>query len=112
MEWYLPGDDPADVRTLRRQIRAYLERHALPGSAFGDAELIVQELLANTLEHAAGPVWVRLSWTREKPDLGVSDLGPGFSLPPGPQPPPDIEAEGGRGLYLVGHLAPTFEVSA
>jgi hypothetical protein len=30
MDWYLSGDDLANVHALRHQIRAYLIRHAEP----------------------------------------------------------------------------------
>ena len=132
MDWYLPGDDPSGLSALRRQIRSYLVRHAAPGSAVDEAELVVQELLANAHEHATGPMWVRLSWAAEEPSVEVWDLGPGFSMAP-QDPPipvealdtspglatpyadaelPDLLAEGGRGLFLVSHLSSAFAVAA
>ena len=140
MDWYLSGDDPSGPSALRRQVRGYLDRHAAPGSAVDDAELVVQELLANAHEHATGPTWVRLSWTGEEPYLEVWDLGPGCSLTSagpagragpahgipvealdasadGPSPyaedeVPDLLAEDGRGLFLVTHLSTEIEVAA
>lgn len=132
MDWYL-SDGASGVHHLRRQIRDYLRRHAEPGSAVEDAHLVVSELLANAVEHAAGPVWVRLSWHAEEPDVEVWDLGPGFTLPASGGPPavpverldespqapapyperlPDLAEEGGRGVFLVTHLAPVFEAQA
>jgi anti-sigma regulatory factor (Ser/Thr protein kinase)/predicted ArsR family transcriptional regulator len=139
MDWYLPGGDLSAVSALRREIGAYLIRHAESGAAIQDAELVVQELLANAVEHAPGPIWVRLTWLAQEPDLEVWDLGPGFdlsatgalvalpeprdadedrdpeavpSVPPVPADPvPPVMAEGGRGLYLVSRLATTFDVS-
>lgn len=134
MDWYLAGDDPAAVTALRHQVREYLARHSNGGSELGDAVLIVQELVANAVEHASGPVWVRLSWLEDQPDLVVWDLGAGFALPTDvPTPPipvqrlrageggdsadrdedqPDLYAEGGRGLFLVTHLARHVDVAA
>jgi anti-sigma regulatory factor (Ser/Thr protein kinase)/predicted ArsR family transcriptional regulator len=123
MDWYVSGDDPVRMRALRHQISDYLSRHADSGSDVADAELVVHELLANAVEHATGPIWVRLSWVREEPDIEVWDLGPGFTLPE-VRPTtngraqdvaatlPDLDAEGGRGLFLVTHLTPQFQVAA
>lgn len=127
MDWYLAGDEPARVATLRHQIRSYLVRHADDATHVDDAELVVQELLANAVEHASGPIWVHLSWLEDQPDFVVRDLGEGFTIPTGaPAPPkltgdidlaaaddlPDLLGEGGRGLFLVTHLAPFLEVAA
>ena len=140
MDWYLPAGDAAGAHALRGQIADYLARHADPAADLGDATLVVQELLANAVEHATGPAWVRLTWTAAEPDLEVWDLGPGFDLDrdavPGLQPSlpepraatsgvdpgsgdadvppavPDLEAEGGRGLFLVSHLATEFQMAA
>lgn len=117
MDWYLSGDEPAGVAALRHQIRDYLVRHADDATLVDQAELVVQELVANAAEHARGPVWVNLSWLEDQPDLVVQDLGAGFEMPgdedtaPG-QDRPDLFAEGGRGLFLVTHLAGYLDVAA
>jgi len=128
MDWYVRGQDPRALTELRHRIRDYLTRHGEPGGGLSDAELVVQELLANAAEHAGGSFWVRLSWGTREPQLEVWDLGPGFE--PGFEPAgatgdrtdaldlteledlPDLEAEGGRGLFLVTHLATAFELRA
>ncbi len=134
VDWYLSGSNGASATALRHQVREYLTRHSEPDSDVGDAELVVQELVANALEHATGPVWVHLSWLADQPELVVRDLGPGFALTDEPAPPhipvqgavpeagnddsatgqqlPDVLAEGGRGLFLATKLAPQLEVAA
>ncbi|KQX65781.1 ATP-binding protein [Angustibacter sp. Root456] len=119
MDWYLAGDNPADVTALRHRIRDHLLRHAAAGTDVSDAELVVQELLANAFEHAAGPTWVQLTWADDRPHLVVRDLGAGFTLPEsaaaGAPRLDDKEAlwsEGGRGLWLVSHLAGELAVAA
>ncbi len=115
MDWFLAGGNPASVTLLRHEIRDHLLRHAVPGSDVSDAELIVTELLANAVEHTAGPAWVQLSWLQDRPQLVVRDLGPGFRLPagdPGAAPVPALDGDGGRGLFLVSHLAPALAVAA
>ena len=121
MDWYLEARDPAAVPRLRREIMAYLGRHALPGTYTGDAELVVSELLANAFEHTAGPAWVSVRWDGPHPVISVADLGPGF--PPdllgrhratgaGAGAGPDPLGEGGRGLFLATHLARDLAVAA
>ena len=129
MDWYLSPDVPDRVRRLRREISAYLTRHAEPGSDIYDAELVVEELVGNSVRHTGGPIWVQLSWTEDQPMLAVADLGPGFTLP-GPalevaetDPTsglplgddelfPDVDLESGRGLFLVSHLADELSIAA
>lgn len=141
MDWYVTRGDAATVTALRHQVSDYLSRHAEPGSDVDDAELIFQELLVNTQRHTDGPAWVRLTWLEEQPDVTIWDLGPGFELTPDAaqqavaapeidmtdtgRSPYDMEhrdlpelngveelSEGGRGLFLVSHLAERLEVAA
>ncbi len=58
MEWALDARSAESVRALRREVVAYLGRHAEPDADLAGAELVVAELLANALHHASGPVWV------------------------------------------------------
>ena len=69
--------------------------------------MAVAELVANAYEHGAGPIWVTLDWTDERPLLAVHDLGPTFEIN---TVPPDALAERGRGLWLVSQL--TTELTA
>ncbi len=109
MEWALDGAGAEAVGALRREIMAYLRRHAEPDSDFAGAEIVVAELLVNAFQHAPGPAWVSASWSRERPRLEVHDLGPGFALDPElPQP----ESESGRGLFLVNAIADDVKLAA
>lgn len=114
MDWYLDSTDPHAVSELRREIRDYLERHGEPSSAFDEAEIVVSELLGNTARHAAGPVWVTLSWRAPAPTIVVRDLGPGFD--PALLGRADLDhidpmQESGRGLFLITALAPALETA-
>jgi anti-sigma regulatory factor (Ser/Thr protein kinase) len=117
LDWYLETRDPAAVPRLRREVMAYLERHASPGSDTADAALVVSELLANAFEHADSQAWVSVRWDGPHPVISVADLGPGF--PPkllGRHHPggvrPDPWGDGGRGLFLATHLARDLAVAA
>jgi len=114
VDWYLDGTDPHAVSELRREIRDYLRRHAEPSGAFDEAEVVVSELLGNTVRHAAGPVWVTLSWRAPAPTLVVRDLGPGFDralLDRADLDAIDPLQESGRGLFLITALAPALETA-
>ena len=102
MEWAVDGRSAAAIAALRREVAAYLARHAEPDSDLAGAEVVVAELLANAFEHAPGPAWVRTSWERERPRLEVHDLGPGFVLDPRL---PEPDSERGRGLFIVNAIA-------
>lgn len=139
VDWYLNGDDAQALGALRRELVAYLRRHGEADSDLDSAELVVGEAVGNAVRHAGGPVWVSLSWREVSPTLTVRDLGPGFDpgllaraagdtlgvLDAGTEgltgetmdledprvfeADLDVLAEGGRGLFLITHLAPTLE---
>lgn len=109
MEWALTGGAAEAVSALRREIMAYLQRHAEPDSDFAAAEIVVAELLNNAFEHAPGPAWVRASWARERPRLEVHDLGPGFELHP---ELPEPGEERGHGLFLVNAITDEVKLAA
>jgi anti-sigma regulatory factor (Ser/Thr protein kinase) len=75
------------------------------------SELIVGELLANTVEHAPGPVEVAIAWIASQPVLIVRDTGPGLDTFSATLPE-DMMDEGGRGLFLVHALASKVTVVA
>ncbi|MFE9169430.1 ATP-binding protein [Streptomyces kebangsaanensis] len=97
-EWTFPAD-PGAVRTARAAVRGQLRDWHL--ESLGDtASLLVSELVTNSLQHAAGPIGVRLLRPEGLPGVllvEVSDPLPGL---PREQPArPDDES--GRGLQLV-----------
>ena len=95
MEWAVEGRSAATIAALRREIVAYLRRHAQPDSDLAGAEMVIAELLSNAFEHAPGPAWVSADWDTERPRLEVHALGPGFVLDPRL---PEPDSERGRGL--------------
>ncbi|GAA3368324.1 hypothetical protein GCM10017744_083890 [Streptomyces antimycoticus] len=97
--------DPAAVGRARRAATGALRGWGVPDTTADDIVLMVDELVTNAIEHATGPVWLRLRLRRgccvickvedgcqEAPQLRHSD--------------PD--AENGRGLFLVSALADAF----
>ena len=127
MDWYVDARAPHAMADLRREVMAYLSRHAQATDTLDEAELIFAEATGNTVRHARGPVWVSLNWTGSRPRLTVRDLGPGFDpsvLEAASQPkvpvldeaPADGDldldalelAESGRGFFLITQLAENF----
>ena len=113
MDWYLDSTEPHAVSELRREIRDYLLRHAESPDGLDEAEVVVSELLGNTARHAAGSVWVTLSWRSAAPTMVVRDLGPGFDAALLAPHLDDIDPmqESGRGLFLITALAPGVETA-
>jgi anti-sigma regulatory factor (Ser/Thr protein kinase) len=111
VDWYLDARDAQSTQQLRREIAAYLGRHADVAADLTAAELAVSELLGNLVRHAPGPAWVSLRWPADVLTLVVTDLGPGFRLP---QLPVEVDplAEGGRGLLIVDAVADRLEATA
>lgn len=110
MDWYFDAREGSALGALRHELRAYLSRHAEPGSDVGGAEVAFGELVANAVKHAPGPAWVHLDWTDRQPVVEVHDLGPGFELDA--SLPEDPFATGGRGLFIVSHVAEDLGVAA
>src|SRR5215212_761757 len=74
MEWALDSPTPESVAALRREVMAYLRRHAEADSDLAGAEVVVAELLLNAFQHAPGPAWVRIGWSGERPRLEVHSV--------------------------------------
>jgi serine phosphatase RsbU (regulator of sigma subunit)/anti-sigma regulatory factor (Ser/Thr protein kinase) len=103
ISWDFDSRDARSARAARSQVIEYLHRFTEAGSDVSTAEMILGELLANTVEHAPGPVHVSLDCTGDAPAVFVSDNGRGFTLRA--KLPDDPLQENGRGLYLVSMLA-------
>jgi anti-sigma regulatory factor (Ser/Thr protein kinase) len=88
--WRFHSSSAQAARVVRRQIVNYLRRESTRRDELLDAELVIGEILANTVVHAPGLVEVRLEWLKEHPTLTVTDSGPGNS---------------GRGTFLIRRLA-------
>jgi len=102
--WRFHSSDAFTAHSSRHEIMAYLRRMAAVPSEVFTGELILGEILANTVEHAPGLVEVHIDWTGEKPAVTIRDTGPGLRALDGALPS-DLMAEGGRGIFLIKALA-------
>ncbi|HEU5029813.1 MAG TPA: ATP-binding protein [Spirillospora sp.] len=88
------------VRAARDVVRAALEGWDRPDTT-GDVELITSELVTNALRHASTVTLVLYL-----PDDKTAMVEVWDDNPEGPvEPPHDMQAESGRGLFLVGALS-------
>ncbi|MEU5013235.1 ATP-binding protein [Streptomyces sp. NPDC021749] len=92
------------VPQARRIIRTELVRWGLPEHV-EIAELLVSELVTNALQHARGPLRLRMSHSPVYRTLrcDIADGSP--SAPPAPRRPARADEEHGRGLHLVDQLS-------
>ncbi|MFJ4680471.1 SpoIIE family protein phosphatase [Kitasatospora sp. NPDC088783] len=94
-EWRLERD-PAAVSRIRAEVTATLERWGLEHKVFA-TELIISELVTNTIRYGTEPVRMRLLCDDRHLICEVAD---GSSTSPHLRRAADTD-EGGRGLYLV-----------
>ena len=102
--WVFHSSDAFTARSSRLELVRYLQGFMRPDQDLFTTELVMGELLANTVEHAPGLVHIVIDWSGEYPLLWVSDSGPGLrSLDV--CLPADLLDENGRGLWLVATCA-------
>jgi serine phosphatase RsbU (regulator of sigma subunit)/anti-sigma regulatory factor (Ser/Thr protein kinase) len=99
---------PAAVTLARHLLGDWLIRLPVEGPAAEDILLIASELSSNAMRHAsgeAGSVALRASASGTDVVLEVEDDGGGVELPDELDAIPDLDAERGRGLFLVDALS-------
>ena len=107
--WRFHSSDAYAAHLSRAELMNFIRRFAHDPDGVFAAEVILGELLANTVEHAPGLVEVRIDWTGEKPIVTVLDTGPGFEKLLA-RLPNEFE-EKGRGLFLIDALAESVSIS-
>ncbi|MEO7203246.1 MAG: SpoIIE family protein phosphatase, partial [Candidatus Tumulicola sp.] len=103
-EWRFHASDAKAAHVARTEVGAFLRKTCGETEETFQSELIIGELLANTVEHAPGLVHLLLEWTGDHYALTVRDSGPGFESV-APELPSDVMSEGSRGLFIIGALA-------
>ncbi|MFR9801104.1 ATP-binding protein [Pseudonocardia sp. RS010] len=102
--WVLPPEREV-VGRARRAVDRRLAAWAYPGDP-EDVALVVNELVANAVEHAGTPFTLTVTFDRRGVRIAVADRSP---LPPVLRPH-DPGAARGRGLQLVASLAEEWAV--
>lgn len=96
----------AAARSALEVLTEHVERGCLQ-----DARLLLSELVTNSVRHAGiggeSSIGLALRLTQDRLSVAVSDPGPGFT----PEiTKPDLDQEGGRGLFIVDQLADSWGV--
>jgi anti-sigma regulatory factor (Ser/Thr protein kinase) len=110
-EWSFHSSHSYSAHTARREVMQFIEQFADAQTGTFDAELILGEILANTVEHAPGLVNMEIDWSQPSPVLTVVDAGPGLERFVATLPEDDF-TEDGRGLFLVKALAKEVRVES
>jgi integral membrane sensor domain MASE1/anti-sigma regulatory factor (Ser/Thr protein kinase) len=109
--WSFHSSHAHSAHTARHDVMQFISTLARPESDLFTVELIVGELLANTVEHAPGLVTLEVDWSQDAPTVTIVDTGPGlehFDV----KLPGDTLAEDGRGLFLIQALAQDLTVES
>jgi PAS domain S-box-containing protein len=107
--WRFHSSDAYSAHAARREIMAFLRDLAASAEQLFACELVLGEILANTVEHAPGLVEVTIDWSARKPVVCVRDTGPGLAHL-AVRLPGDPLSEDGRGMYLIHALADSVSV--
>ena len=107
--WRFHSSDAYAAHNSRHEVIKYLHGLAAKADELLTAELVIGEILANTVEHAPGLVEVCVDWTGDDPVVTVRDAGPGFTRVRGDLPENAL-AEGGRGMFLMKSFAKEISV--
>ena len=107
--WRFHSSDANSARAARHELMRFVRHHAIDADSVFTAELILGEILANTVEHAPGLVEVTVDWTGEKPVVIALDMGSGIDRTRMTLPS-DVLDENGRGLYLIEQLAESVSI--
>jgi PAS domain S-box-containing protein len=102
--WRFHSSHALSARNARRELADYLRAYATEASATFEAELVIGEILANTVRHAPGLVEIEIDWRATRPRIHASDRGSTTATPVADWPS-DPLAESGRGLPLIFALA-------
>lgn len=102
--WTFHSSDAYSAQSSRHELMNFLRAFVASEDDLFRSELILGEVLANTVEHAPGLVDIEIDWSGIYPVVTIVDTGPGFSRF-APELPQDVLSENGRGLYLISKLA-------
>ncbi|GAC1547536.1 MAG: hypothetical protein NVS3B16_19630 [Vulcanimicrobiaceae bacterium] len=110
-KWRFHSSDARTACGSRKELMAFLEPLADSSDDLYMAELVLGEMLANTVEHAPGLVEITIDWTGEFPRLTAVDNGPGMIVPAHVGTPADL-SEDGRGLFIIKTFAREFTIDS
>lgn len=93
-----------DLERVRQHVTEHAGRFGLPGARVSELVFVVHELAANSVAHGGGRGTLHVWAEGDTLLCDVRDRGV-VGEPLAGRLRPDVEHEGGRGLWLVNHLA-------
>jgi anti-sigma regulatory factor (Ser/Thr protein kinase) len=96
--------DSTNMVSLRSAVAAHASALGLSPERVNDLVLVAHELASNAVRHGGGSGRLRVWRVDGSVFCEVSDVGEGFLFDP-PERVPDLNATGGRGLWIIAHLA-------
>jgi anti-sigma regulatory factor (Ser/Thr protein kinase) len=108
-KWRFQATSPRSAHDSRIVLMSFLRQYAAADADLFTTELILGELLTNTVEHAPGPVDVHIDWADDQPTIRVRDTGRGVNAQSS-ELPQNLYDESGRGLFLITTLAPDVHI--
>lgn len=102
--WRFACSDARMAHDHRHVLLDHIRAIAAFGEQLFDSELAIGEAIANSVEHAVGPLDVTINWIAKNPVLTFQNRGAAFTFKGAPLPI-DPMSEGGRGLFLIHALA-------
>lgn len=107
-----------NIRMIESFIDNAKERFQLDEDLYGNIMIAVTEAVNNAIKHGNGGnsaknVFLSLTLDENLLKFIIKDEGPGFSYEnlPDPTAPENLEKPGGRGIFLMKHLADEVEFS-
>jgi anti-sigma regulatory factor (Ser/Thr protein kinase) len=98
--------DPAGVRRIRRELRAFAATHGASAAQVDAIGLAVTEAVTNAVRHAyptgTGPLRIEADVEDGDLEIAIRDRGTGFTTAP--------SAGAGLGLALIASLCSAFEI--
>lgn len=76
--WSFHSSHAYSAHNARHEVMNFIRQFAGSDQELFTAELILGEILANTVEHAPGLVNVEVDWSNDSPVVTVVDTGPGL----------------------------------
>lgn len=110
--WRFHSSDALAARNSREELMKFLRGIADEHADLFTAELVIGEILANTVEHAPGLVEMSIDCIGDNPVVTARDTGPGMTHARSPKLPHDALDENGRGLFLIHELSENVTVRA
>ena len=110
----LTDSGPEALGDARRQVSRALAQPGLGRDAISEMEIAAGEVLSNTHLHAypsgIGPVFIEVFCAIGLATVIVIDHGAATTTIAVPEGQPSVADDGGRGLYLTGHLTDNVKV--